>query len=309
MSDAMTHSPPTSSLPHGAGRAYLLLTITTMCWGGNAIFGRLAVGQISPMLLVSMRWFGAVLLLSIFAGKYFRRDWPMIRSHFRYLFAMGAIGFTVFNSLFYIAAHSTTAVNIGIIQGSMPAFVLIGAYIFYRTPVSGLQKAGVGLTFLGVIIVGIGGDVSRISDIALNHGDLIMLGASVLYAGYTVGLRKRPPISSLGLFFALALAAFLASIPLATAEIIAGQVIWPGTEGWIIVALITLFPSFIAQITFIQGVEQIGPGRASIFINLVPVFAAIFAVSYLREPFEIFHAIALSLVLGGIWLSEKGKIS
>lgn len=302
----MSTSSQQSPVSHGTGRAYLLLTITAACWGGNAIFGRLAVGEISPMLLVSLRWGGAVLLLVIFANKYIRRDWHIIRAHFRYLIAMGTIGFTAFNSLFYVAAHSTTAVNIGIIQGSMPAMVLMGAFLFFRTPVSRLQKLGVSVTFLGVIIVGIGGDFTRLTEMALNQGDLIMLFACILYSGYTVGLRNRPETSALGLFTALALAAFLASLPLTAVEISTGQQMWPGTEGWIIVALITLLPSFIAQISFIRGVEIIGPGRAGAFINLVPIFASVFAVSYLGEPFEVFHGIALTMVLGGIWLSEKG---
>ena len=77
--------------------------------------------------------------------------------------------------------------------------------------------------------------------------------------------------------------------------------------GWIIVALVTLFPSLLAQISFIQGVTLIGPGRAGVFVNLVPVFASILAVVLLDEPFEVFHAIALTLVLGGILLSERSK--
>ncbi len=209
----MSSEPSQSATPHGVGRAYLLLTITTMCWGGNAVFGKLAVGEVSPMLLVSLRWCGAVLLLAVFAQKYYRRDWPVIRSHLGFLFAMGALGFTAFNSFFYVAAHSTTAVNIGIIQGAMPALVLIGAFVFYRTAVSGLQKAGVCLTFLGVVIVGFRGDLSLLADLALNRGDLIMLIATLFYSAYTIGLRKRPKTSSLGLFTALAFAAFLASIP------------------------------------------------------------------------------------------------
>ena len=72
------------------------------------------------------------------------------------------------------------------------------------------------------------------------------------------------------------------------------------------VALVALFPSFLAQIMFIRGVEIIGPGRAGIFINLVPVFAAVIAVAYLGEDFRVYHGLALALVLGGIWLAERG---
>ena len=63
----------------------------------------------------------------------------------------------------------------------------------------------------------------------------------------------------------------------------------------------------LQQIFFIQGVTLIGPGRAGVFVNLVPVFASIMAVIFLGETFELFHGISLGLVLGGIGLSEIGK--
>jgi len=292
---------------HGesSGRAYLLLTMTTLCWGANAIFGRLAVGEISPMLLVTLRWLGAVTLMLVFASRHVRRDWPTLRRHLPFLAAMGALGFTAFNALFYVAAHSTTAVNIGIIQGSMPVFVLIGAFAAYRSPVTRLQLAGVALTVTGVVIVGAGGSLQRLATLTLNHGDVLMVIACSLYAGYAVGLRRRPAVSSLGLFTVVAGAAFVFSLPLTAAEIAMGRFQWPTTTGWVVAALVTLLPSFLAQIFFIQGVALIGPGRAGVFINLVPVFASIMAVVILSEPFESFHALALGLVLAGIWLSER----
>ncbi|MFZ0488580.1 MAG: DMT family transporter, partial [Arenicellales bacterium] len=268
------------------GRAYLLLTMTTLCWGANAVFGRLAVDEISPMLLVSLRWLGSVLLLMLFAHRNVYRDWPTLRRHLPFLAAMGVLGFTTFNALFYVAAHFTTAVNMGIIQGSIPVFVLIGAFIAYRTPVTRLQMAGVGLTMMGVVIVGTGGSLTRLAGLTINHGDLLMVIACALYAGYAVGLRRRPAVSALGLFTVIAGSAFLASIPLTAAELALGDFQWPTTTGWIIVGLVTLFPSFLAQIFFIEGVALIGPGRAGIFINLVPIFASILAVLVLGEPFE-----------------------
>lgn len=289
----------------GSGQAYLLLTLTTLCWGGNAVFGRLAVGEISPMFLVSVRWIGAVLLMLVFAHRTVRRDWHTLRRHLPYLAAMGALGFTAFNALFYVAAHSTTAVNIGIIQGSMPVFVLIGAFVAYRTPVTGLQMAGVAVTMTGVVIVGTGGSLERLAALTINNGDLLMIVACMFYSGYAVGLRQRPAVSSLGLFTMVAAAAFLASVPLTAAEVALGKFHWPTVTGWVVAGLVTLFPSFLAQILFIKGVALIGPGRAGVFINLVPVFASILAVLVLSEPFEGFHAVALTLVLIGIWLSER----
>jgi drug/metabolite transporter (DMT)-like permease len=221
--------------------------------------------------------------------------------------AMGALGFTTFNALYYVAAHSTTAVNIGIIQGSVPMFVLAGALAIDRTPVAGVEIAAVLVTMLGVVIVACGGELARLATFRLNFGDLLMIAACALYAGYTLALRRRPPVSALGLFTVMAGAAFLASLPLVLTEAALGRFRWPTPTGGVILALVTLFPSFLAQIFFIQGVALIGPSRAGVFVNLVPVFATIMALLVLKEPFEPFHAIALCLVLGGIWLSEHGK--
>jgi len=292
-----------------SARAYVLLTMTTMCWGANAVFGRLAVDQVSPMLLVCLRWLGTVLLVLVFAGRHVRRDWPALRRHLPLLAAMGAIGFTAFNALFYIAAHSTTAVNIGIIQGSMPVFVLLGAFLAYRSPVSALQMAGVALTMVGVVTVGSGGSLERLVNLSFNPGDGLMIIACSFYAAYAVGLLRRPAVSSMALFTVLASSAFVVSLPLAAAEAALGMAQWPTPRGWVVVGLVTLLPSFLAQIFFIQGVALIGPGRAGVFINLVPVFASIMAVVVLSEPFELFHGAALCLVLLGIWVSERNRRS
>lgn len=285
-------------------QAYLLLTFTTICFGMHANLGRLAVGEVSPMLLVSLRWLGTVLLLVIFAGATFRKNWFALRPHLVFLSLMGVLGFTVFNALFYVAAHTTTAINIGIIQGAVPVFVLIGAFAVYRTPAGVRQIAGIAVTLLGVIIVTTGGELARLTALAFNRGDVLIVIACAFYSGYAVGLRRCPPVPPLALFAVFAAAAFMSSIPLAIAEHAVTGLQWPSPAGWAIIGLITLFPSFLAHICFIKGVTIIGPGRAGIFFNLIPIFAAIFAVIFLDERFERFHGVALVLVLGGIALSE-----
>ncbi|MDE0814337.1 MAG: DMT family transporter [Alphaproteobacteria bacterium] len=289
------------------GRAYALLTITAMCWAANAVFGQLAIGEVSPMVLVALRWLGVTLLLSIFARRQILRNWPLLRPNLAYLFAMGALGFAAFNATFYVAAYSTTAVNMGIIQGAMPMVVIIGAYLAYQTRVTRMQVAGVLATIVGIAVLASGGDLARLAALAFNRGDLLMLGAAVMYGTYTVGLRRCPAVSPLALLSVLAVSAFVTSIPMVVAEAMLGQLQWPSQEGWAIVAAVTVFPSMLAQAFFIRGVALIGPGRAGVFINLVPVFASILAVTFLDESFEMHHTIALTLVLFGIALSERGK--
>jgi drug/metabolite transporter (DMT)-like permease len=249
-----------------------------------------------------------VILLSLLARHKLQRDWPLLRQHLPFLCLMGGCGFTAFNALFYVAGHHTSAINIGILQGSIPIFVLLGSWLVMRHRISRLQGVGVGLTLIGVIIVASGGKPGELLDLAVNRGDLFMLVACFFYAAYSLGLSRRPSVSALSMFAVMATVAWLVSIPLVAIETWLLGWHWPSTNGWIIAGLATLLPSLVAQIFFIQGVGLIGPGRAGVFVNLVPVFASVMAILFLGETFEQHHALALLLVLGGIGLSEIGRI-
>ena len=290
-----------------AKRAYLLLTITALFWAGNAVAGRLAVGEISPMLLVCARWALVAGLLAVAARRQVLSAWPLLRPRWRSIAAMATLGFTAFNALFYVAAYYTQAVNIAIIQGSIPVLVLLGALIAHGTRITGLQMAGMVVTLAGVAVVAVEGDLASLAALQVNLGDLLMLIACLFYAGYTLALRDRPAVPGLAFFAVLAGVAFLTSLPLLAYEIAAGQVVWPSPVGWAILIYVALLPSFLSQVFFIRGVELIGPGRAGLFVNLVPVFGPLLAVGLLGEPFRLFHAVALALVLGGIFLAEQSR--
>ena len=286
-------------------RAYLLLTLTALFWGGNAVAGRLAVGEISPMALTGLRWVIVVAILVPTLGRRVMEEWPSLAPRWRSILLMGALGFTGFNALFYAAAHHTSAVNLTIFQGAIPVLVLLGTVLFFRSRIRALQVVGMVVTMLGVAVVALKGDPAVLRTLAFNIGDVWMLGACVLYAGYTLGLRDRPQVAGFVFFTAMAVVAFLTSLPLLGLEIARGAVQWPTPRGWAVLLYVGLLPSLLAQIFFMRGVELIGPARAGLFVNLVPVFGALLAVVLLGEPFAVYHAAGLALVLGGIWLAER----
>ena len=121
----------------------------------------------------------------------------------------------------------------------------------------------------------------------------MMFIAAILYAGYTIGLRERPRVSGLSLLAGMAVAAFVTSVPLMIWEVASGGFIWPTAAGFATLVYVALGPAFVSQIFFMRGVELIGPGRAGVFVNLVPVFGAIMAVVLLGEPFAAYHVVAL----------------
>ncbi len=279
------------------GNAYLLLTLTTLMWGGNAVAGRLAVDAISPMALTSLRWVVVCAVMPVLLRHQIREHWPVLRTHWKFIVAMGTVGFTAFNALMYLAAYSTTAINIGILQGSIPVFVLIGAFIAYRTPIGPVQALGVLVTLLGVAVVASRGDIA-----VLRH---FMIVACTFYAGYTVAIRSRPQVPGLVFFSALAMVACLVSLPLLAIEVAQGAFVVKAPQGWLILLYVAIGPSILSQLFFMRSVELIGPGRAGVFVNLVPVFAPILAVLILGEQLALYHGVALLLVLGGIFIAER----
>ncbi|TIM23407.1 MAG: hypothetical protein E5Y74_06015, partial [Mesorhizobium sp.] len=100
--------------------AYIFLLLTTLLWGGNSVAGKLAVDHVSPMTLVFLRWVLAVAIMLPIGWKTIQKDWPVVRKHWFVLVALGASGFTLFNTIFYTALNYTTAINVSIEQAAMP---------------------------------------------------------------------------------------------------------------------------------------------------------------------------------------------
>lgn len=291
--------------PPSLTTAYVLLTLTALIWASNAVAGKWAVGEVSPFALTSLRWLIACMALVPLAGRQVAREWHILLPSWRRVLLMGGGGFTAYNAFFYVASTYTTTGNITLFQGAMPVFTLACSYLAYRTPVRAIQATGVLVTLLGVGVAATHGDLGMLRTLDFNRGDMFMLIACVFFAAYTVALRSRPAVSGLTFFAALALAAFLTSLPLLLVEGMTGRLIWPTAEGWAIVVYVGLVPSMVSQIFFIRGVEMIGPNRAGVFANFVPIFGAFLAVVLVGEVFRVDNAIALALVLGGILIAER----
>lgn len=285
-------------------KAYLFLLLTTLFWGGNAVAGKLAVGHISPMMLTAIRWAMAFAIMLVIGLPQLRRDWPLVRANMAFLVALGTVGFTLFNAIFYSAVHYTSAINVSIEQAGMPMLIFAFNFLLYRMGVSWGQIVGFTLSLAGVALTAAHGDLTGLAQLDINFGDALMLLAIILYAGYTVALRYKPALHWKSLMLTLCAAAFVTSLPFAVWEYLAGDAVLPDARGWAVAAYTALFPSILSQLFYIRGVELIGANRAGLFINLVPIFGTLLSIALLGEAFHAYHAIALVMVLGGIWLAE-----
>src|SRR6202158_497175 len=111
-----------SCLPN---QPYLLLSITALCWAGNAIVGRLAAGHIPPVTLSFLRWSIAFLIILPFAWKHLKRDWGAIRARLGMMIVLSVTGIGAFNTLQYWALEHTQALNTLLLQSAGPLFVAV----------------------------------------------------------------------------------------------------------------------------------------------------------------------------------------
>jgi drug/metabolite transporter (DMT)-like permease len=263
----------------------------------------MSTGEISPMVVVFLRWFIISIFLILFLNKKLILSFKLIRGKLVWLCLMGSLGLTGFNALFYIAAQNTTAINLGIIQGIMPAIILVGSVMMFKEAVNFTKVTGLIIAFFGVLVVVSQGDYERVILLSFNYGDLVMLCACFFYSGFTLGLKNKPVIDPIVLMTYFSLSALIFSIPLLIIEYYLGFIQVPATStAWLTILYIAFVPSFLAQIFFIRGVELVGASKAGLFINFLPIFAAILGVLLLGERLYVYHLISLFIVLIGVYL-------
>ena len=271
-------------------------------WAGNTIAGRMSTGEMSPMVVVFLRWLIISIFLIFFLNKKLISSLKSIRGKFVWLCLMGSLGLTGFNALFYIAAQNTTAINLGIIQGIMPAIILVGSVIIFKEVVNITKVAGLIIAFFGVLLVVSQGDYERVILLSFNYGDIVMLCACFFYSGFTLGLKNKPVIDPIVLMTYFSLSALIFSLPLLLTEYYLGGNQLPATgTAWLTILYIAFVPSFLAQVFFIRGVELVGASKAGLFINFLPIFAAILGVLLLGERLYIYHLASLFIVLFGVY--------
>ncbi len=289
-------------------RAYSLLILTAFIWAGNSVAGKIGSGHIDPILLTSLRWGIAALVICVWSIPRLRADWLVIRQHWPLLLLYGASGFAAFNMLLYSALTQTAAVNVMIEQAGIPIFIFLGNFLLFRTRATWAQLAGFVLTFAGILITASHGDIGRLLRLQLNAGDVMMLAAVIIYAGYTVALKWKPPLHWQTFLAIPCLAAALTCLPVLAWRYATHPFTAPDMTGWGVVLYAALFVALLASATYIAGVELIGANRAGLFINLLPIFGVIQSVIILREPLHSFHIVALALVCAGIVLAEWSRL-
>ncbi len=278
--------------------AYALVVLATFFWAGNVALGRVLRDNIGPFTLTATRFTMAAIIFSLLMSRRpageraVRGQWPQ-------LLAMGLVGVVGFSSLLYTGLRFTTATNAALINGAAPLLIGPGAMLLLKERFSRWGAIGAVLSVSGVATIVSRGSLDALTGLQFNSGDVLMLAAVVAWGLYSiitrVVTRSRTTLSAtwLSTLFALPLLYILALWEWGTRPAI---ITFPVA---LAIGYICVFPSVVSYLAWNEGVRRVGPGQATAFYNMLPVFGALIGVLLLGEAFGMAQLLGGGLIIAG----------
>lgn len=287
--------------------AYIGLIVTPLFWAGNAVVARGVVDTIPPTSLAFWRWVIALIIILPFGLPGVRRQWPLVRQHWRSILVLSLFSVTAFNSLLYMAALTTTAINIALINSTIPIMVALLAWVLLAEKTRPIQAVGIAVALAGMLMVIGQGTLERLTGLSFAVGDLIMVAAVASWGIFSVLLRRQSlPLDSLTFLTTQIAMGTVLLAPVYLIDLLffsGGFVLMPSSVPPLL--YVAIFPGILAYACWNHGVLKVGPARSAMFMYLTPVFAAVLAWLFLGERLAWYHLAGGLLILAGLYLTTR----
>ena len=287
--------------------AYLLLVLAALFWAGNFIVGKFAtLFEIPPLTLNVFRWLSVWIILIPFTYKEIYSNLPEIKKNWFVISFMGVITISTFNSVVYFALNHTQVINAVLVLAAIPAATIIFSSLMHIEKANIFQLIGLFLSIIGIGSIISNGDIQKILSLNFNKGDLWMLVCVITWSLYSTLLKKNKfKFSQFSLIQLMVSVGLLFLIPQLFYEKSIGLEVNFNKAFFTILFYVVIFPAIAAYYCWQKGVEIIGPNRASMFIQLMPLFSAVMAIIIFNEKFELYHFIGAAFIVSGIYLSNR----
>lgn len=283
----------------------ILLILCVLFWSGNFIIGRGIHEDVEPVQLALFRWSGVVILVFPILVKNFTIIIKTIKENFLLLNVLALLGITVFNTILYVGLNYTKATNALLINSFVPIMILVMSYFILKVKIKFIQFLGILLSTFGVTFLILRGELSSISSLELNYGDIWVLIASFTWALYSVLVKFRPKeLGDLEFFTAIV---YIGLFWLILAYLFMGYSIAEdislAQKHYSAFIYVALFPSVLSYYFWHRGIKEIGANKTGQFTHLMPLFGSILAYLFLDEQLSVYHVIGAIFIGFGIYLS------
>ncbi len=253
------------------------------------------------------RWgVAAAILLPLFGASLWRHR-AALRREWRTVALLAAVGAAIFNYMIFRGIQSTTAINGALLNAAAPVYIVLLSLAGIGERSTAQRIAGILIAFAGLVTVVTHGSWQRLVGLEFAAGDLWIAGAMFFWGLYTIGIRgwnsTLPPLAGLA---AIAAASVLLLVPVAAVEIAAGdaRLVPTGASVWGMLYLGGVGTAG-SYVLWHYGIRRIGAAGGSLFLYLIPVFAALSAILILGEEIALYHLAGTVLIVGGILIANR----
>ena len=291
--------------------AYAMLSGAAVLWGSNHVVAR-DLHDTVPLISVSFwRWFLALLMIAPVAAPHLKRDWPVLKANLGVLAVLGFVGIFCFSYVIYLAAYNTEAINVGLLNATVPIWVLMITALVLGDRTRLGQWVGVAVSLVGVVVIIVKGELALLTGLQFGLGDLWALASAIVWAVYSILLKKSPAQANFfsAIFVIIAMGVLMQTPVFVYAQWVLGEpLISYQDEIWVDgakIVYIAFGPAFLGYLFWNKGVAVLGAASAGVFLYLIPVASSIMAVLFLNEHFQLFHLIGVVLIIAGIYLTTR----
>ena len=284
---------------------YLKLLLTAIFWGGTFVAGRSLAQNVGPFSAAFLRFAIASLFLVFLTWKAEGRFLVLKKRQILPILLLGLTGVFFYNLFFLKGLKLIEASRAAIIIANNPVFIAIFSALFFKEKLNWIKIAGILLSVSGAIIVISKGDVLDILQGQLGMGDFYLFLCVLSWVIFSLlGKAVMVDLSALASVTYSSIAGMVLLFPPALREGLTGCIHYSFSDWWNIFYL-GFFGTVLGFVWFYEGINQIGPTRAGLFINFVPISAILLAFLILGEPLTFSLLIGTLLVSSGVFLTNR----
>ncbi|MDO9230566.1 MAG: DMT family transporter [Syntrophales bacterium] len=285
---------------------YLKLFLTALFWGGTFTAARVVAQHVAPYSASFLRFFTASLFLIVIIIMKEGRI-PRLRRH-QVIPAvlLGMTGVFAYNVFFFLGMQTIAAGRASLIVATNPIFISLLSALFFRQRLDAKKVMGIFLCLTGATIVISRGDPLSIFTGGVGWGDVYLLGCVASWVAYSligkVIMKDFSPLAAVTYSCLIGGAALL--VP-ALLEGLSGRIGGFYPWDWIGILYLGFFGTVLGFFWYYEGIRAIGPSRASVFINFVPVSGVFFGWLMLDEAVNLSLLAGAALVMAGVYLTNR----
>jgi drug/metabolite transporter (DMT)-like permease len=285
---------------------YLKLLLTALFWGGTFVAGRLVTQNVGPYSIAFLRFTIASILLLLLMWRIEGKLPKLKKSQIMPVILLGITGIFIYNIMFFKGLKIIEAGRASLIIATCPIFITICSAIFLKEKINLVKVLGIVISVCGAIIVISKGNINRVFEGGLGLGEFYIFCCVLSWVAYSlIGkavMNNLSPLASVS--YSSVVGAVALSVP-AFFEGLVRNIASQSTIDWLCISYLGVFGTVIGFVWYYQGVERIGPTKAGLFINFVPISAILCAFFILREPITPSLAAGAVLVVSGVYLTNR----